>query len=113
MMKGGSAIKESGLSCWPCVNLQLMNNKNSLLYLEALWTVVGEADDAISIFFFFFLSCNFREQVNSILVVNNGSKKIEDLLQLFLTENNNQGLVCLPLNSSHCNLDKTIAVLSW
>ena len=28
-MKGGSAIKESGPSCWPCVNLELMNNINT------------------------------------------------------------------------------------
>lgn len=29
MMKGGSAIKESGPGRWPCVNLALMNNINS------------------------------------------------------------------------------------
>ena len=76
MMKGGSAIKESGLSCWPSVNLDLMNNINSLTVFgstldcrEGVGGVGGGGDDATLIF----LSRNFREQVNSILVVNNGS----------------------------------------
>lgn len=77
MMKGGPAIKESGPSCWPSVNLDLMNNINSLTVFGSTpdcregWGGVGwgGCDDPTLIF----LSHNFREQVNSILVVNNGS----------------------------------------
>lgn len=38
MMKGGPAIKESGPGCWPSVNLDFMNNINSL-------TVFGSTPD--------------------------------------------------------------------
>lgn len=75
MMKGGPAIKESGPSCWPSVNLDLMNNINSLTVFgstpdcrEGWGGGVGGGDATL-----IFLSRNFREQVNSILVVNNGS----------------------------------------
>ena len=77
MMKGGSAIKESGPSCWPSVNLDLMNNINSLTVFgstldcrEGVGGGWGRGGGEATLIF---LSRNFREQVNSILVVNNGS----------------------------------------